>query len=138
MTIVFTNGVFDLIHAGHIKLLKEAKELGDELHVGINSDRSVAHIKGPDRPIIPEGQRYEMLSSIKYVDRVYVFDDLTPINLIKEIMPDIVVKGGDWKEEDVVGKDYSKVVTIPTVPHISTTEIIKRIQTFSNIHRFLK
>jgi len=126
-TIVFTNGCFDLFHAGHLKILYEAKKLGDELHVGINSDKSIMGLKGPFRPIIPEGQRFEIVAAIKYVDRVYLFDEPTPIHLIEEIMPDIVVKGGDYLPQDVVGGNVAKVVTIPLLPGISSTEIVKDI-----------
>jgi rfaE bifunctional protein nucleotidyltransferase chain/domain len=128
MTEVFTNGCFDLLHAGHIKVLYEAKKLGDILHVGINSDSSIQAIKGKDRPIIPQDQRFEMVASIKYVDRVYIFDEPTPERLIEEIMPDIVVKGGDWEPHDVVGAHVAKVVTVPLLPGISTSRIINQIQ----------
>lgn len=127
MITVFTNGCFDLLHAGHIAVLSAAKKMGDLLYVGINSDKSISNLKGPFRPIIPEDQRFEIVSSIKYVDRVFLFDDPTPIRLIKEIMPDIVVKGGDWDPRDVVGADVAKVVTIPLLPGISTTKIIRQI-----------
>lgn len=126
-TIVFTNGCFDLFHAGHLHILSEAKRLGDELHVGINSDISIMTLKGPFRPIIPEGQRFEIVAACKYVDRVYLFDEPTPIKLIEQIMPDIVVKGGDWDPRNVVGRDVAKVVTIPLLPGISTTNIVKKI-----------
>jgi D-beta-D-heptose 7-phosphate kinase / D-beta-D-heptose 1-phosphate adenosyltransferase len=137
VTIVFTNGCFDLFHVGHLKLLKKAKELGDELHVGINSDRSISNLKGPDRPIIPQDQRFEILAAIKYVDRVYIFDEQTPINLIEQIMPDIVVKGGDWKPQDIVGGNLAKVVIIPLLSGISTSKIIDDIKNLNNIYRFL-
>ena len=126
---IFTNGCYDLFHTGHLHVLKEAKKLGDELHVAINSDKSMRLIKGPLRPIIPEEQRYEIISSIKYVDYVYIFDDPTPIKLIESIMPDIIVKGGDWKPQDVVGGHLCKVVTIPLLGGISTTKIIEKILT---------
>jgi rfaE bifunctional protein nucleotidyltransferase chain/domain len=127
MTIVFTNGCFDLFHAGHLHILSQAKKLGDELHVGINTDRSIMEIKGPFRPIIPESQRFEMVAACKYVDRAYLFDEPTPIKLIEQIMPDIVVKGGDWEPQDVVGGHVAKVVTVPLLPGISTTHIIDHI-----------
>ena len=125
--IVFTNGCFDLFHVGHLHVLYEAKKLGDELHVGINSDESIMALKGPFRPIIPEHQRFEIIASIKYVDRVYLFDEPTPIRLIEKIMPDIVVKGGDWDPQDVVGAHIAKVVIVPPLPGISTTNIIRQI-----------
>ena len=125
--IVFTNGCFDLFHAGHLHILSEASKLGDLLYVGMNSDMSIISIKGPFRPIIPQDQRFEMLAACKYVDRVFMFDELTPQKLIEQIMPDIVVKGGDWKPQDVVGGNVAKVVTIPLLPGISTTNIIRQI-----------
>ena len=128
MKIVFTNGCFDLFHAGHLKLLRDAKQFGDELHVGINSDDSIRLIKGPWRPIINQDQRFEIIAAIKYVDRVYIFDEPTPKKLIEQIMPDIVVKGGDWDPREVVGGHVAKVVTVPLLPGISTTSIIKSIR----------
>ena len=125
--IVFTNGCFDLFHAGHLKTLYEAKKLGDELHVGINSDVSIRKLKGPRRPIIPQDQRFEIVASIKYVDRVYLFDDETPLKLIEQLMPDIVVKGGDWNPRDVVGAHVAQVVTVPPLLGVSTTRIIDSI-----------
>jgi rfaE bifunctional protein nucleotidyltransferase chain/domain len=127
MIIGFTNGCWDLFHAGHLHILYEAKKLCDKLHVGINSDKSIMALKGPFRPIIPEGQRFEIVASCKYVDRVYLFDEPTPIELIKKIMPDIVVKGGDYKPQDVVGAHIAKVVIVPLLPGISTSQIINQI-----------
>lgn len=126
--IVFTNGCFDLLHAGHINLLYKAKKLGDELHVGINSDESIRRIKGLNRPIIPQDQRFEMVAAVRYVDRVYIFDEPTPKRLIECIMPDIVVKGGDWNPRDVVGGHVADVVTFPLLPGISTSNIIEKIK----------
>jgi len=128
MIIGWTNGCFDLFHAGHLHILYEAKKLCDYLHVGINSDKSIRAIKGKNRPIISQDQRFEMVASIKYVDRVYIFDEPTPERLIEEIMPDIVVKGGDWDPQDVVGGNVAKVVTVPLLPGISTSRIINQIQ----------
>jgi D-beta-D-heptose 7-phosphate kinase/D-beta-D-heptose 1-phosphate adenosyltransferase len=127
MSIIFTNGVFDLFHNGHLQILYQAKKLGGELHVGINSDRSVKMLKGSKRPIISEDQRFEIIASCKYVDRVYLFDEPTPKELIEKIMPDIVVKGGDYKPQDVVGAHIAKVVIVPLLPGISTSQIIKQI-----------
>lgn len=126
--IVFTNGCFDLFHAGHLNILKYAKKLGDELHVGINSDISIRKIKGPTRPIISEKQRFAIIAAIKYVDFLYLFDELTPKRLIEEIKPDIVVKGGDFKPQDVVGAHVAKIVIVPLTPGISTTKIIEKIK----------
>jgi D-beta-D-heptose 7-phosphate kinase/D-beta-D-heptose 1-phosphate adenosyltransferase len=125
---IFTNGCFDLFHAGHLKILYKAKQLGDVLHVGINSDDSIKKLKGKSRPIMSQDERFEIIASIKYVDRVYIFDDPTPIRLIEELMPDIIVKGGDWDPEDVVGKELAQVVTIPLISGVSTTKLIERIK----------
>jgi len=126
--IVFTNGCFDIIHIGHIHYLQEAKRLGDILVIGLNSDNSVSSIK-PGRPVIPEGQRAEVLSALGMVDYVTVFDEDTPYELIKELKPDVLVKGADWRKEDVVGSDIVEDVrTIPFVKGVSTSKIIKKIQ----------
>ena len=126
--IVFTNGCFDLIHIGHVRSLKEAKKLGDVLVVGLNSDRSVSLIK-PQRPIIPQDQRAEILASLDMIDYVSLFDEETPYELIKLIQPDVLVKGGDWEKEDVVGIDIAKEThSIPYIQGISTTEIIEKIK----------
>lgn len=126
--IVFTNGCFDLFHPGHLFILKEAKKLGDELYVGINSDASVKRLKGNKRPILNSLQRKEILKSIRYVDHVHIFYEDTPYELIKIIKPDIIVKGGDYKAQDVVGSDLAKVVIIPLINNCSTTEIIKKVR----------
>jgi rfaE bifunctional protein nucleotidyltransferase chain/domain len=126
--IVFTNGCFDLIHIGHVRSLKEAKKLGDVLVVGLNSDRAVSLTK-PQRPIIPQDQRAEILASLNMIDYVSLFDEETPYELIKLIQPDVLVKGGDWKKEDVVGADIAKEThSIPYIQGISTTEIIEKIK----------
>jgi len=125
--IVFTNGCFDLFHAGHVNLLYNAKRLGDELYVGLNTDRSILEIKGPNRPIIPQDQRFEMVASCRYVDRVFFFDEPTPLKLIETIMPDIIVKGGDYRHADVVGSHLAKVVIMPLLPEISTSRIIQTV-----------
>ena len=126
--VVFTNGCFDIIHAGHVRYLTEAKKLGDILVIGLNSDNSVSTIK-PGRPIIPEQQRAEVLSALSMVDYITLFNEDTPYELIKEIKPDILVKGADWDTKNIIGSDIVKEVhTIPFVEGISTTEIIKKIQ----------
>jgi rfaE bifunctional protein nucleotidyltransferase chain/domain len=126
--IVFTNGCFDLIHIGHVRSLKEAKKLGDVLVVGLNSDRSVSLIK-PRRPIIPQEQRAEILASLDMIDYVSLFDEETPYELIKLIQPDVLVKGGDWKKEEIVGAEIAKEThSIPYIQGISTTEIIEKIK----------
>lgn len=129
--IVFTNGCFDIIHAGHIKYLRQAKTLGDMLVIGLNSDASVSRIK-PKRPINPQEQRAEVLSSLEMVDYVTLFDEETPYELIKFLKPDILVKGGDWKKEDIVGSDIvDDTFSLPYIEGISTTGIIKRIKKLS-------
>ncbi|HCC68407.1 MAG TPA: D-glycero-beta-D-manno-heptose 1-phosphate adenylyltransferase [Nitrospiraceae bacterium] len=126
--IVFTNGCFDLIHVGHVRYLSEAKALGDILVVGLNTDSSVAKIKR-GRPIMPEAERAEVLAALQIVDFVVLFDEDTPYALIKAIQPDILVKGGDWKKEDIIGSDIVKEThSLPFVEGISTTTIIERIQ----------
>ncbi len=131
--IVFTNGCFDIIHAGHVDYLKKAKTFGDILVVGLNSDKSIRRIKGKDRPINIQEHRKTVLEALKPVDLVIIFDEDTPERLIKEIKPDFLVKGGDWKIEDIVGADFvnsygGKVVTIDFVYDISTTKIIKKVK----------
>ena len=126
--LVFTNGCFDIIHAGHIRYLKEAKALGDVLILGLNSDKSVSSIK-PGRPVNPQDQRAAVLSSLEMVDYVTLFDEETPYELIKLLQPDILVKGGDWKKEDIVGSDIAKEThSLRYIKGISTTEIIERIK----------
>ncbi len=131
--IVFTNGCFDIIHAGHVDYLEKAKALGDFLVVGINSDDSIRRIKGKCRPIITQEYRKRVVEALKPVDLVVVFDEDTPERLIKEIKPDVLVKGGDWKIENIVGADFVKsyggeVKTIDFVYDISTTKIIEKIK----------
>jgi D-glycero-beta-D-manno-heptose 1-phosphate adenylyltransferase len=132
-TIVFTNGVFDLLHPGHIRYLRNARSLGDALIVGINSDRSVRSNKGPDRPIIPEIERVEVLESLRSVDATVVFDEPTPQELIEALQPDILVKGADWAEDAIVGRDIvqergGRVVRAQLEPGYSTTQIISKIR----------
>ncbi len=130
--IVFTNGCFDILHAGHIKYLNSAKKEGDILVVGLNSDKSVKSIKGEKRPIVPQMQRAEVLSGLSSVDYITFFDEPDPLNLIKEVSPDVLVKGNDWAEDNIIGADYVKanggrVVRASFVPDVSTSAIIKRI-----------
>jgi rfaE bifunctional protein nucleotidyltransferase chain/domain len=129
--IVFTNGCFDLLHIGHITYLEEAKKLGDILIVGINSDESVKKIKGPTRPIQNEYDRSSILAALKAVDHTILFSEDTPINLIKKIKPDILVKGGDWKIEQIVGSDFvmkygGVVQSLNFVNGKSTTSLIEK------------
>lgn len=125
--LVFTNGCFDMFHAGHLTSLKFAKSCGDKLIVGLNSDKSVAKLK-PGRPIISEQERLDVLASCEYVDYVVLFDDETPLELINKIKPDVVVKGADYKEEDVVGFGMAEIKRCPLVEGISTTNIIEKIK----------
>lgn len=130
--IVFTNGCFDILHVGHKRYLEQASSLGDVFVIGVNSDASVRRLKGPERPVNPEQDRMEILSALGFVDYVILFDEDTPYELIKKVQPDILVKGGDYKPEEVVGKDIveargGKLVLIPFVEGKSTTNIIKKI-----------
>lgn len=125
--VVFTNGCFDILHAGHVKYLEEARKLGDILVVGLNSDASVSRLKR-GRPINSEEDRMRVLESLSMVDYVTVFGENTPYDLIKALEPDILVKGGDWKKEDIVGSDIvPKTYSIPYFEGISTTGIIEKI-----------
>ena len=125
--IVFTNGCFDILHIGHVRYLQHAKRLGDVLIIGLNSDRSVAGIK-PGRPVNSEKNRAEVLAALAVVDYVVVFPEKTPYNLIKAVKPDILVKGGDWKKEEIIGSDIAKeTYSLPYVKGISTTRIIEKI-----------
>jgi rfaE bifunctional protein nucleotidyltransferase chain/domain len=132
--IVFTNGCFDLLHIGHITLLEDARRLGDRLVVGINSDASVSGLKGPTRPIVGERERGRILAALAAVDAVLVFDEPTPLRLIEALRPDVIVKGGDYSEETVVGAREVRswggcVKIIPTVEGFSTTKLIEKAMT---------
>ena len=132
-TVVFTNGVFDIIHPGHIELLEFAGSLGDKLVVAINSDRSVKELKGPSRPVVNESDRKKILESIKEVDEVVIFDDKKSNDICRQINPDIVVKGGEWTTEEVRVRDNIpddvQIKIFPLVSDYSTTEILKKIKT---------
>lgn len=130
--VVFTNGCFDILHLGHIRYLSEAKKCGDYLIVGVNSDRSVRSIKGEDRPLIPERARAEMLAALCFVDVVVIFDEEDPLSLIEYLQPQVLVKGADWAEGEIIGADLVKsrggeVKRIPLVPHSSTSDIVQKI-----------
>ena len=130
--IVFTNGCFDILHVGHVRYLKSAKALGGALIVGLNSDKSVKRIKGDKRPIVPERERAELLSSIRFVDYVVMFDEPDPYNTIAAIKPDILVKGGDWSLENIVGRDIvesygGEVHTLPFIEGASSSRMIEDI-----------
>jgi len=132
-TIVFTNGVFDLLHPGHLRYLKLARALGDVLIVGVNSDRSVRANKGPSRPVTPEAERAEVLSALACVEAAVIFDEETPWQLIAALQPDVLVKGADWAEDAVVGRDIveargGRVVRVPIEAGHATTAIIDRIR----------
>ena len=124
---IFTNGCFDIIHRGHIELLKYCKGLGGKVVVGLNSDESVRRLKSDSRPINNQEDRKFLLESLRYVDAVFVFNEDTPYNLIKEINPDVIVKGGDYKPKDVVGKDIAEVRIFKYVKGYSTTKSIQDI-----------
>ncbi|HAM38803.1 MAG TPA: D-glycero-beta-D-manno-heptose 1-phosphate adenylyltransferase [Elusimicrobia bacterium] len=127
--IVFTNGCFDILHIGHIKLLKKAKSFGDILILGLNSDSSVKTIKGNSRPIIPDKERAEILGSLCMVDYIVKFSESTPYELIKKIKPNILVKGSDWKSGEIIGSEFAKkVVRIPLLKGHSTTDIIQKLK----------
>ncbi len=132
--IVFTNGCFDILHAGHVSYLSKAKSLGDILIIGLNSDTSVKKIKGESRPIVSQKNRAILLAALEAVDFVVIFDELTPLKLIKAIKPDVLVKGGDWKKENIVGSDFvesygGKVKSLAYIKGLSTRELIKKIKT---------
>jgi len=131
--VVFTNGVFDLLHPGHVRYLQAARAEGDLLVVGINSDRSVRAIKGPDRPITPEAERAEILGALACVDAVVVFDEETPAEIVRAVQPDVLVKGADWAADAIVGRDTveargGRVVRVPVEAGWSTSSILEKIR----------
>jgi rfaE bifunctional protein nucleotidyltransferase chain/domain len=131
--VVFTNGCFDLLHPGHIKLLEQARALGDALVVGLNSDNGVRRLKGKNRPVIPESERAEILAAMNCVDAVVIFDEPTPREVIARLLPDILVKGGDWPIDKIVGREEVEaaggvVKTVPVVSGYSTTAILEKIR----------
>jgi D-beta-D-heptose 7-phosphate kinase/D-beta-D-heptose 1-phosphate adenosyltransferase len=131
--VVFTNGCFDILHRGHVEYLTKAKSLGEVLFIGMNTDASVRRLKGPKRPVVCEGDRAFVLAALSVVDYVCLFDEDTPYELIKAVVPDVLVKGSDWAIDAIVGKDIVESVggivkTIDFVPDRSTTNIIQRIE----------
>jgi len=131
--VVFTNGCFDLLHPGHIRSLELTRALGDVLIVGLNSDASVRQLKGEGRPVISALERAEILAALESVDAVVIFDDLTPREVIAALLPDVLVKGGDWPGDRIVGREEveaagGRVVSIPVVPGYSTTAILQKIR----------
>jgi D-beta-D-heptose 7-phosphate kinase/D-beta-D-heptose 1-phosphate adenosyltransferase len=134
LKVVFTNGCFDILHIGHVRYLQEAKRYGDKLIIGLNSDASVRKIKGEKRPIIPQEQRAEVLAALSCVDRIVIFDEPTPLRLITFLQPDVLIKGADWPEEKIVGREVvlrkgGIVKRIPLAKGVSTTRIIEEIIT---------
>jgi len=132
-TVVFTNGCFDLLHRGHVDLLAAARAKGDVLIVGLNSDASVRRLKGPGRPLVPAGDRAAVLAALAAVDVVVVFDEDTPLELIGELVPDVLVKGADYRPEDVVGKDVveragGRVELVPLTEGRSTSSLVDRLR----------
>ena len=131
-TLVFTNGVFDLLHRGHVEYLEEAAQLGDRLVVGVNSDASVRRLKGPSRPIVPGEERAELVAALKCVDAAVLFDEDTPERIIREVAPDVLVKGGDWAIDAIVGREFvesrgGRVLNVPLREGLSTSNLIERI-----------
>ena len=131
--LVFTNGVFDLLHVGHVRYLARARALGDALLVAINSDRSVRELKGSDRPIFNQAERAEILAALRYVDYVTIFDDVSPRSLIAKLLPDVLVKGGDYQLHEIHGREEveaagGRVVSLPFVEGASTTTLIERMK----------
>jgi len=131
-TIVFTNGCFDLLHPGHVRYLEKARALGDRLIVGLNSDQSVARIKGPNRPIMDERSRAEVLAALSFPSAIVIFEQDTPYRVIEELQPHVLVKGGDWAPHELVGAEIvqkagGKVEVIPYLEGFSTTSIISKI-----------
>jgi rfaE bifunctional protein nucleotidyltransferase chain/domain len=131
--VVFTNGCFDLLHPGHVRCLAEARSLGDLLVVAVNSDRSIRGNKGPERPLVPQNDRAEVLAALSSVDYVTIFDEPTPRDLIARLLPSVLVKGADWGPNDVVGREEveaagGRVVSIPLAPGYSTTSLLQKIR----------
>ena len=131
--LVFTNGVFDLLHVGHVRYLAQARALGDALIVAINSDRTVRELKGPNRPIFDQNERAEIIAAVRYVDYVTVFDDVSPRSLIAQLLPDVLVKGGDYDLDQIHGREEveaagGKVISLPFVEGASTTTLIERMK----------
>jgi D-beta-D-heptose 7-phosphate kinase/D-beta-D-heptose 1-phosphate adenosyltransferase len=135
--VVLTNGVFDLLHPGHVRYLQAARAEGDALIVAVNSDRSVRAIKGPSRPLTAEGERAEVLAALACVDAVVIFDEDTPAEIVRCLQPDVLVKGADWAADRIIGRDTveargGRVVRIPVEPGWSTTEIVDKIKSLSH------
>ena len=131
--IVFTNGCFDILHAGHVDIFQQARNLGDALVVAVNSDISIKKIKGEKRPVVPQAQRMLVLAALEAIDYVVIFEEENPLKIIKELQPDILVKGGDWPIETIAGREIvekkgGKVISVPLMEGISTTNIIEEVK----------
>ena len=131
--VVFTNGCFDLLHAGHVALLEAARQEGDRLVVGLNSDASVRALKGPGRPVIADAERAEALFALEAVDRVVVYDEATPASVIEALLPDVLIKGADWAIDAIVGREVveaagGRVVRVPVLPNRSTSGLLTRLR----------
>jgi rfaE bifunctional protein nucleotidyltransferase chain/domain len=131
--LVFTNGVFDLLHVGHVRYLAQARTVGDALVVAINSDRSVRELKGPDRPVFDQHERAEILAALRNVDYVVIFDNVSPRSLISQLLPDVLVKGGDYRLDEIHGREEveaagGRVISLPFVEGASTTTLIQRMK----------
>jgi rfaE bifunctional protein nucleotidyltransferase chain/domain len=131
--LVFTNGCFDLLHPGHVQTLEEARALGDALVVGLNSDASVRQLKGVGRPVVSEQERAELLAALECVDAVVIYNDRTPLEVITTLLPDVLVKGGDWADNQIVGREEventgGRVASIPVVPAYSTSALLQTIR----------
>ena len=124
--IIFTNGCFDIIHRGHLELLRFCRSLGDEVIVGLNSDESVQRLKGSNRPVVSQNDRKKLLEEFRCVDKVYIFEEDDPYKLLQCVQPDIIVKGGDYLSENVIGSDLAEVVIFNTIDGYSTTQIIDK------------
>jgi len=133
LRLIFTNGVFDLLHIGHVRYLEAARALGDALVVAINSDRSVRELKGESRPVTPENERAEILAALRSVDYVTVFDDISPRSLISQVLPDVLIKGGDYEVSEIHGREEveaagGEVISLPFVAGASTSELVERMK----------
>lgn len=131
--VVFTNGCFDILHAGHAKLLEQCRQAGDVLVVGLNSDASVRQLKGPARPIVAQEQRAEVMAALEAVDYVVIYDELDPLQVITRLVPDVLIKGGDWTPETIIGRDIveaggGRVFAIPLMDGVSTTGIVNKMR----------
>ena len=131
--LVFTNGVFDLLHVGHVRYLAQARALGDALVVAVNSDRTVRELKGPERPLFAQNERAEILAGLRDVDYVVVFDDISPRATIRELLPDVLVKGGDYQLNEIHGREEveaagGEVISLPFVPGASTTSVLQKMK----------